>query len=308
MKPAILLSSFAMLAGSFGIAQKITLTPQLGVEQGRSAILVNNVKNLVSNFSSPSIGLRLNVAVKSGHGFYANAATNRSGVAYNFLDPETAASDYAVQPANMRLILGAGYQFNSRKIKLGCATAARSTQHPVGHTPAGAYGHGGYGGRCAGLANRQNDYRPHCGASARQQHAQKAKSWYMTLQPSLGLAFATNNSQGSTYNPNDKLPYSYTAGQWKSAIVPGISAEFGEGNKKEFTISLNYLHGIGKFGEQQIEESNALKTSSARFASNASAWTLQVGLPLGLNKSTHAAKSKSKCLYYRAKCQRYRTI
>jgi hypothetical protein len=299
MRPALLaLSTIAFITTTN--AQTLSIQPQVGFDQTRTAIGINNIHTVNFNNLSPYAGLRLDVATKKGHGAFAAVSTNRSAAEYSFADPEGAATKYTVETGGFRLNIMGGYQFNSKKILLGKPGTNASKRIITEHySPS-------YRSHCGAYSNR-------CGSRLIEkfQASRQSPRWYMSVQPSIGAAFATSQkSPTQSLQADGTTNYTYSAANWRTAIVSGIAFEFGKNNSPEFTVGVNYLRGVGKFGKESIASTDQLKNSVANFTSNASAWNVNIGLPLNLLKKKEVAKEKpaSKCLYYKSKCQRYRVI
>ncbi|TDH27923.1 hypothetical protein EXU57_05505 [Segetibacter sp. 3557_3] len=305
MKSLILLTGGFTILAVVADAQRFTLQPQVGLEHSRSMIRVNDKASLssVANSIAPSAGLRLNAKITKLHGAFIGVSTNSSPVEYRFSTAETIEQNHTISNAGLRMTLQAGYQYTSKRISLGKASAHKSDQKPSYNRALS----GMSGSRCGAYSSR-------CGMARMKQEAEqksKAKNWYMSVQPSIGAAFVPTVSAMQQVNVVDgKNEYTYTAANWRTAIVTGVAFQFSRKNDQPFTVGINYLKGIGKFGTETIETTNGLKTTPVNFRSSASSWNLSFGVPISLSKSKPEVKARPevKNYYYKSKCQRYKVI
>ncbi len=305
MKSLILLTAGFTLLAVVADAQRFTLQPQVGLEQSRSKIRIIDKTSLssIANSIAPYAGLRLNAKITKVHGAFLGVSTNSSPMDYRFSTAETMQQNHTISNAGLRMSLQAGYQYTSKRIPLGKASANNSDQKPSynsSHPGVSSSRCGAYTSKC-GMARIKQE----------QDKKSKAKTWFMSIQPSIGAAFVPTVADGQKVDVVDgKNEYTYTAANWRTAIVSGVAFQFSRKNEQPFTVAINHLRGIGKFGTETIVTSNGLKTTPVNFRSNASSWNLTFGVPFSLSKSKPEVKARPevKSFYYKSKCQRYKVI
>ena len=104
-------------------AQKLSLTPQVGVENSRTSVSYNNMGSFVplnGNFN-PQVSFRLDYKFKQGFGPYIGASTSRSVVLYTFTDIDNGMNAYNASRSNMQLRFEAGYQLTTSPINFSKA-------------------------------------------------------------------------------------------------------------------------------------------------------------------------------------------
>ena len=119
MRNAII-TGCVLIAISISAGAQFTLVPQIGLDQSRTNVTVNDLTTfspLGSQFS-PMAMLRLEYKFKNGHGPFAGIATSRSTIAVNFTNPEQLVSGFTAYRNEFRLRLDAGYQFKTGPIYL----------------------------------------------------------------------------------------------------------------------------------------------------------------------------------------------
>jgi hypothetical protein len=136
----------------------------------------------------------------------------------------------------------------------------------------------------------------------------------MRIQPSVGAAFIPSVKQSLVTNPQgSQTSYEYRAGNWNSALVTGAGFEFGTSAQRKFTISINYLKGLGNLDTRTLTTTTGAKTVTTDFKSAASGWNIKLGVPISLNKpktvvktrvieKTYNYKYEGKCGQNRSRC------
>jgi hypothetical protein len=280
MKAATLTILLSVATGIAATAQKLSLLPQIGVENSRTTVTYNNLKSFLpaGGVLTPQFGLRLDYQFKGNHGPYVAMASSRSVVSYNFSDPETGMNIYKASPADMQLRLQTGYMFSSKPIffnKSGSSSKLSNTQQQKTEAKK----------NCGSYAMSSR-----CGKASEKAGISKVKnrSLYMRIQPSLGAAFVSPGASAISTSTNaGQTVYNYKAGNWNTAITGGVGFEFGKGKQRIFTIGINYLKGIGNLDEQTVSAVSGTKTSIAKLDSKASAWNVTAGIPITLSSKTN---------------------
>jgi hypothetical protein len=117
----------------------------------------------------------------------------------------------------------------------------------------------------------------------------------MRIQPSLGVGFIPSVPANiSTKMQGGQNTYEYKAGNMNTALIAGSGFEFGRGNQRLFTVSLNYMKGLGNLDKQTITTVSGTKTTHTTLQSEVSAWSLKVGIPFSLSNRSQKAKPQEK--------------
>lgn len=281
-------------------AQKLTLLPQLGIQNSKTSILYNAGKAFqpLGAQVSPALGLNLNYTIRRGHGIYMAVSSARTGLNFRFADPESGASQYQASTGKLNFALGAGYQYSSRPIffKAGHSTTEKKTT--------------AHSGRCSGMysmCQRANK------SIAPRNMPNKKSGWAMRIQPSLGMAFAGPGNGEITVPKTSGEMYKYAAGRWTSAISAGTGFAFEKNRQAAFTLRFDYLKGIGNLGDRTVTSASGVKTAVAQLSSRYSAWSITAGIPITLYSKQKAVRHQApvqrehlyekKCSGYH-KCQR----
>lgn len=116
--------------------------------------------------------------------------------------------------------------------------------------------------------------------------AMKQKGWSVRLQPLIGAAYHLVNDEGRWVESTQngvliREEYLQTNRKGNFALIGGLGFEFGKNDKKRFTLSLNYIRGLG----QSITRSKlTINTSSGNYegllGSNGTGFTVMVGVPI----------------------------
>lgn len=287
-------------------AQKFSLLPQAGFENSKTNIRYNNGACFAPDGinSSPQLSLRLNYSSKMGHGFFAGLSTSRNTVAFTFTDPETGMTNYSSTSGNKQFRFEGGYQFSSKPISLGksktTATANKSSTAKKGCP---------YSQKNSCQKNNSNKQSLPGNATANNYSVAKSKGPWIRIQPSIGMSFIPGiPSDIVTKTENSQATYEYRAGNWQTAFTAGTSFEFGCGDNGFFTVSVNYLKGIGNLNTETLTVTDGVKTTTTALQSSVSAWNLRFGIPFNLGKSNAKSKNTSQrkpsCHQYRYRCSK----
>ena len=303
MRPVTLLLLLFVVSGLAANAQ-FSLVPQIGVENPLTKMTYNNgsLYTPLQCQLAPRIALRADYKTKQGHGAFLGIATTRSGVEYNFSNPESGMTSYATAIGDMQVRFEGGYQFNTKPIFLSKKAVSKTTAPAKVSTPAPEKrGCGSYA------------YRSHCGE--KNKVAQKPKvdnRLFVRIQPSIGMAFVPGAKSGVVTDVKGGQPtYTYDAGGYSTALITGAGFEFGAAKKRLFTLSINYFKSLS-------DQSATLVTTSAgkevitNLNSRVSGWNAAIGIPINLSKSKQQVAKvqktevkKTSCgEYYRMKCRK----
>jgi hypothetical protein len=305
MKSKILFSITVAALVNAAVAQKLTLTPQLGLENSRTSVQYNKLGSFLpaGNVLSPYLGMRADYRFKQGHGAFAGIATNRSVVSYNFSDLETGNEVFDASPSAMRVRFEAGYQFNTKRIYFN-KSGSQYTK-PGQDLKGEKKTCGSYMQRYSCKKSSDAGYRNF-----------KNTGWYMSVHPSVGATVASPVKQSVMASSGMQDSYTYRAGNWNTALITGAGFEFGKGSQRFFTVSVNYLHGLGNLDTRTITSTLGNKTATASLKSAASSWNITAGIPITLVKDKKqkmierfqsfqkSNKSHFKCGQYKPGCMR----
>ncbi len=283
-------------------AQKLTLLPQTGIENSRTTLQYNRLASFLpaGEVLSPCFGLRMDYKFKQGHGAFVGIATSHSVVSFNFSDLQTGMNTYNASCGDMKLRFEGGYQFSTKRMyfnKTGSASNSAKSQQQTNAVRKSCGSLVKY--NCRKSADKTVSYTK-----------TKNKGWYMSIQPSLGVALAPFGKRSiSTSAEAAKINYSYKAGNWNTALITGAGFEFGKNTNRMFTISINYLKGIGNLDTRTVTSTIDNKTTSATLKSTASSWNITAGIPITLTKNKTALlkqKTAKKSNELHWKCGQYR--
>lgn len=307
MRKATFASLVFVVCGSAASAQ-LSLTPKAGIEQSFTSVGYNNQNRFspMGSVVSPQFSVRFDYRFKNIHGPFVGLATNRSLVAYEFMDPETGATNFKASRGDMQLRMEAGYMYSTKPIALGKAKSTAPAAKAASPKTCGGY----YMSRC-GQAR----------AAAAEAAAKKNEPMNLRIQPFAGMAFVPNPQTALSSTMTDYAPaYQYKAGNWSSAFIAGSNFEIGKGAQRKYVIAVQYLRGIGNLGNETLVTGTDTKATITQLKSSASAWNVAVGVPLSLTKKKTVVKEttvtapaiapaakqpeakKSTCPYYRSRC------
>ena len=278
MRPVTLLLSLFVVSG-FAANAQFTLTPQFGVENPLTKMSYNGDGYFTpyNCQSSPRLALRADFRTKQGHGAFLGIATNRSGVEYNFSNPETGMMTYTTSAGDMQVRFEGGYQFNTKPIFFKKKAAAKSSAPAQISAPqkktCGSY-----------------TYSSRCGQQ--KAVAQKPKTdqrLFVRIQPSIGMAVVPGAKSGIVTDAKGGQPsYTYTAGGYTTALLTGAGFEFGAAKRRLFTLNVNYFKSLG-------DQSSTMHTVVGgkevvtTLNSQVSGWNATIGIPISLSKNKQQA-------------------
>ena len=321
MRPAVFILLFVAFA--LTASTQITFLPQLGFENSRTKLIYNDLKSFLpmGNQLSPMLSLRIDYKFKQGHGPFLGVSTSQSSVYYTFYDPETGMNAYEAMRGNLQLQLEGGYQLSTNRIFLSKSSSTKkSTQASTQKNSTNkTYGEYSYRSRCGNSVARS-----HCGEKSNKTQSvatnrcgekksnktqpvlSKVNRWFVRIQPSAGLAFipSPEGNMAIKTSPTQTI-YQYKAGNWNSAFITGAAFEFGQNVQRKFTVSINYLRGLGNLATETISTMVGSKPSVATMSSKVSSWNFAVGIPLSFSKKsiTNQKIEKKNC---QQRCGQYK--
>jgi hypothetical protein len=301
MRPATLFLCLFVVSG-FAANAQFTLSPQFGVEDPTTKVSYNNGSYFVPLQSqlAPRLAMKLDYKFKQGHGVFLGLATSRSAVEYSFTSPENGMTQYTAMVGDMQLRFEGGYQFNTKPIyfKKQSTSSATTTAKPTAPTPTYS--------RCGG-------YVHHC--CDRNKAAQQPKgnqSWFVRIQPSVGMAFVPAGRSTVESDVKSGQPtYTYQAGSYSTALITGAGFEFGAAKKRFFTININYFKALSNQSSTLVTQVGG-KDVTTNLNSKVGGWNASLGIPISLNKTkTQVAKPRPEVYqhhgcgsYYRSGCRK----
>ena len=301
---ALTLLSFVAF-GYAAKAQKFNLLPQVGFENSKTNIRVNNLPSFSPGgvIFTPQVSLQLNYKSKPGHGFFVGASTSRYIVPFRFADPGDAMNSFTTNTGKLQLRLEGGYQFSSKPIYFKKQTKAVSEtvmNKTVSKKSCGSsYS---FRSKCPGNKVAPNNI-------TRKSIAQYNKGTWVRFQPSIGIGYMPI-AKDHLVNVNEmgNSKYEYRAGNMRTAVLSGVGFEFGKNDRRQFTINVNYLRSIGNKGTQHITSLNGTKTVTTQLRSNVTGWNLKMGVPftLGAKKAVLKQPASQKVILNTQRCQQYR--
>lgn len=314
---------FLIVLGYSTNAQKFTLLPQAGLETSKTLLKYNNLPSFAPQAVqlSPRLGVRMDYAFKKIGGPYLGVTTSRSTVAVNFSTPEAGMNVTNVSTGAMQLRLEAGYQISSKPIYLNKSGAAKKTAALIAQRAAAiaaAQKAASSRSRCGGYSSRYRSEAYNNSLSKLAAPITPVKGWYMSIQPSVGLAYLPSiKSSVSTQMQDSKTGINYIAGNMRSAFVAGTGFEFGENSDKKFNVSIQYIKGIGNLDTRSVSTISGSKTTTTMLGSSVSGWNVSLGVPISLSKKKAAVKPmpimqvqerKIEQPQQRSRCGQYRSI
>lgn len=276
MRSAILIC-LSLLSGYAATAQ-LTLLPQLGLENSRTAIAINQASSFspLGGKLSPQAALRLGYLFKKSHGPFLGLATSRSVVKYAFSDPASGLSAYTAARGATQLRLEGGYQLASKPIYFKKASAAKS---------APSYQKSGQHTGC-----NRSMAQSRCGSkTAKTTAAAKDTRSWMRIVPAVGAAYVPGAPRSEIYKATSAT-YAYNAGNWTTAVLGGVGLEFGKGTQSKYNISLNYLKGLGNLDTRTLTTMSGNKPVSTTIKSASASWNLRMGIPISFAKKAPGMK------------------
>ena len=294
MRPLISTSIFLLII-SLPASAQLSITPQWGLENARTTMFYNESTGYVplAEQLSPQLALRAEYKFKQQHGPFIGVSTSRSIVAYQFDNPENGMKIFNARAGDMQLRWEGGYQFSSKPIYFRKSAAKKSpAASPVKATQYKSYNKS-YSNYYSGKSECGRNYSKarEDGAAATQAKKAKEKGWYMAIQPLLGAAVIPSvNGDLQAKTAGAASTYIYHAGNWNTALITGAGFEFGQNVQKKFTITAQYLKGLGNLDKTEIHTMSGAKQTTTILRSDASAWSIRAGFPISLAKKKPAVK------------------
>jgi hypothetical protein len=285
MKPTLLFGC-ALLAGTALHAQ-FSLLPYAGFEQSRNTLTYDNAFSASNINGNLKAGLRMDYRLRSGHSPFINLTTSPAPVSFSFDNAGSLVNTFRQNGPLFRL--EGGYQYSSKPIQLGKKSSNAVSRSTPASTQITFIQRNGCGSKM---------YRSRCGErKSLAKAAPASNALNMRLQPSLALAYIPSATQGVKQTADG---FEYTAGSWKTALVPAMGFEFAKGTRRLFTLSAFYTRPLGLSDETvtTVREGKAVTTN---LQPQASTWGLTLGVPFGFSK-TKAAQPKAKT--EKKECQR----
>jgi hypothetical protein len=181
-------------------------------------------------------------------------------------------NNFTATTGNMQLRMEGGYQFNSKPISLKSSSS------------------------CSRSCSRNS-------SKEKQPSLSKNKNSWVRVQPSIGMGFIPAvKSDVVSKTQAGQTTYQYNAGNWNAALIAGAGLEFGRGKTRQFTVSINYIKGIGNLDKQVISSEQAGKAVTTTLKSSTSGWSVRAGIPFTLKAKKAAAKNgarQHRCCPYR---------
>lgn len=269
MKPSLLSCLVLLLAGTAARAQ-LSLLPQAGFEQSRTALGYGNGLSASSINTNVKAGLKTAYGLKGGHTPFLNLTTAPAPVIFSFNSNGDLTDHF--QSTIPKLRLEAGYQFSSKAIQLGKKGTANNAASSATEQAAAPQS------RCGLL------YRSHCGQQKRMSRMNPVNEpWTMRLQPALALAYVPSAEQSLRSKSNG---LEYKAAAWKTALVPSVGVEFAKGQQRLFTVSIFYTKPLAE-GDQMATLSSGVKAVPVMLQPKTASWGLTVGVPFSFARTGH---------------------
>jgi hypothetical protein len=259
------LTSLVFVACGFATNAQLSVTPRVGIEQAFNCVKYNNTSgiNPMGVNISPQVGVRADYLFNKMHGPFAGVTTNRSLVTYEFTNPETGDKQFTTSQGDWKLRLEAGYQVSSKPISLGKSTKQKAIK-PL-------------------TANLSP-----CALRMMQVKADMPQKPVMNLriQPYAGMAFVPHPETAiTTAVRSNETVYQYNTGNFTSAFITGVNLAFAKGAVNRYVVGLQYLRGIGNMKTETLNTAVDTKLLTTKLSSSASAWNVNVGIPLSFTKN-----------------------
>lgn len=298
MRSAALPLAGLLLLSSAASAQ-LTLTPQIGIDNSRTSLQYNNGASFapLGRQTDPRASLRLDYRLKGGHGPFVGVASSPAPVDFSFADPATGARDFRAGTADRQWRLEGGWQYSSKPLtfrnrKAEAAAAQRARTRALEQK--------GEKSRCGSYRYKSDDTEARMKKAMQQV---RSKAWNMRVQPFAGAAYVPGTEEDiSTQNGSA----TYKAGNWNTALLAGTGFEFGRGSQRLFTISVQYLKGLGDLDQKTLVTESDAKTTLTRLQSDVSAWSVGLGLPFTLAKKKAPQPARSQSTKEKSKCGEYK--
>jgi hypothetical protein len=288
MKPTLLFGCL-LLAGSAAHAQ-FSLLPYAGFEQSRNNITYGNALSTAAINGNLKAGLRFDYKLKGGHSPFINLGTSPAPVTLRFDKSGTLADNFEAVKGALQFRMEAGYLYSSKPIRLTNKSTASNRLASVERTETKKKS-------CGSMT-----YRSHCGEKSLRAKAPSGNALNMRLQPSLALAYVPSSTESVTQTATG---FDYTAGTWKTALVPAMGFEFAKGAQRLFTLGVFYTRPLGQ-KDATVSSFTEGKTYLTNLEPRSATWGLTLGVPIGLTKAqkgkavkTRTEKKQCTKTYYR---------
>ena len=283
---------------------QLTILPQAGLENPTTKISYNNLPSFSPvDQLQPQFGVRANYKFKGGFGPFLGLATSRSGVSYNFTDPENGMTAYNASLAKTQLQIQGGVQYSTKPLYFKQKGSTTSSTTPTSEKTSS----------CHSFYSSCSRYSSSCCKKSGSEQKTKAQkqSWSVRIQPSAGFGFVPSSKSDLVTETSGGQPsYTYNAGNMKTALLTGVGFEFAKNKSSLFTLSVNYFKGLNN-NETTFTTESAAKTTTTTLNSRVSGWNASIGIPIGFSKKPSSAhntkehKSTYDCQQYRME-HRYR--
>lgn len=305
--------TFLLIVFSYASNAQFKIQPQIGLESSTTTINYNEVSIPSGMQFSPKLGLRAEYQIKKGHGVFAGISTSAPTVDFNFSALPAGAGTYNTSRENLQVRFEGGYQFSTKPISLSKPKAASQA------TSSRNFGYGDMGSRGSCIrkmsCGRQSAMKQ-CGKNSSRTVAKNSGS-YLRIIPSAGFAFIPSQpSEIETKSPGSATTHTYKAGAWNTAFITGAGFEFGSNRQAKYIVSVNYLKGLGNMDTKTVNSVTNGKSVATSVSSNASAWSISLGVPISLSKKKPQPKYQMERIYhhekivekyqYRGRCGQYK--
>lgn len=289
MKPLLLLGC-VLLAGT-AVRAQFSLLPYAGFEQSRNTLRFGNALAASDINGNLKAGVKMDYHLKGGHSPFFNLTTSPSPVRFAFDNTGSLLNSF--QQNGLQLRLEGGYQYSSKPIQLKKGTPSVNASRY--QTNANTYGQHKSCGGCSGSR---------CGRTSSNTVSKQSVNnvLNMRLQPSLALAYIPASTQTVKQSANG---FDYTAGTWKTALVPAMGFEFAKGNQRLFTLTAFYTRPLSQ-KEASVTTSAEGKTYAMNLQPQSTTWGLTLGVPVSFAKAKtvkpFTERKENTRTYYHRRC------
>ena len=308
---------------SFVATAQFRIQPQIGMENSRTTVKVNNLSSFAPQGLqfAPRLGMRMEYKFKKGHGPFLGLATSSPYVGFNFTDPQSANTNYYTTKQNLQLRFEGGYQVSSKPIYFS---------KPVTVTQVRTFSYNGESRKCGSsertlssantenLSSAREGCSHPCQKSCTKNNSQRtvvtrtqSKGWFMRIVPSAGVAVipTVNNDIEASPTGASQTNYKYKAGAWNTAFITGAGFEFGVNTRTKFILNANYLKGLGNLDTKTINHISNGKSVTTNLKSNTSSWNVSLGIPISFTKQKSATVIKHcEKIMYQGRCGQHYKI
>jgi hypothetical protein len=276
MKPLLLLG--CLLLGGTATHAQFSLLPYAGFEQSRNKVTYGNALSTSEINGNLKAGLRFDYRLKGGHSPFINLGTSPAPVTLRFDKSGTLADNYEAVKGALQFRMEAGYQYSSKPIQFKKKSTPSTRMETVERTATEKKS-------CGSMS-----YRSHCGEKKMLSKAAPSNdALNMRLQPSLALAYIPSSTENVKQTADG---FEYTAGTWKTALVPAMGFEFAKGRQRLFTLGVFYTRPLGQ-KEATVSNFTEGKTYITNLEPRSSTWGLTLGIPLSLTKANKVKAVKT---------------